>query len=181
MTPSVVPSDSVAYSAALPAVLKEECRLTHYRAPDDRFLPDLIYFVTMSLLNRQPIFQCPEAAKVVYKSLQFFHERKQVQFFAYVIMPDHFHAMLHPIAPLLLPDWARLFKKFTTNYISNGEPICMKSYWSKTIVTQKFLYQKLHYIHNNPVRAGLVENPEDYRWSSATEYLTGQYVLVTPL
>jgi putative transposase len=38
------------------------------------------------------------------------------------------------------------------------------------LFTSKFIQQKLDYIHNNPVRAGIVENPEDYLYSSARNY-----------
>jgi len=34
----------------------------------------------------------------------------------------------------------------------------------------EFIRQKLNYIHNNPVRAGIVEQPEDYIFSSARNY-----------
>ncbi len=38
------------------------------------------------------------------------------------------------------------------------------------LFTTDFTNQKLDYIHNNPVRAGIVENPEDYLYSSARNY-----------
>jgi putative transposase len=38
------------------------------------------------------------------------------------------------------------------------------------IYSQKFIEQKINYIHNNPVRAGIVEKPEDYLYSSARNY-----------
>ncbi len=36
--------------------------------------------------------------------------------------------------------------------------------------SNKFIEQKLEYIHNNPVRAGIVEKPEEYRYSGAKDY-----------
>ena len=38
------------------------------------------------------------------------------------------------------------------------------------IYSQKFIAQKIDYIHQNPVRAGIVHNPEDYIYSSVTNY-----------
>lgn len=38
------------------------------------------------------------------------------------------------------------------------------------LITNKFIDQKLDYIHNNPVEAGLVEKPEHYLYSSARDY-----------
>ncbi len=41
---------------------------------------------------------------------------------------------------------------------------------AELIYSNKFIEQKLNYIHQNPVRAGIVENPEDYLYSSARAY-----------
>jgi hypothetical protein len=41
---------------------------------------------------------------------------------------------------------------------------------SEHIFSNKFMEQKLEYIHNNPVRAGIVDKPEYYRYSSARDY-----------
>ena len=40
--------------------------------------------------------------------------------------------------------------------------------------SDKVMWQKLDYIHNNPVKAGLCKNPEDYKYSSASFYLNGE-------
>jgi hypothetical protein len=45
------------------------------------------------------------------------------------------------------------------------------------IFSQKFIEQKIDYIHNNPVKAGLVRNPEDYIYSSASNYSDMEYIL----
>lgn len=43
-------------------------------------------------------------------------------------------------------------------------------YHAESLITAKFIKQKLHYIHDNPVKARIVENPEDYLFSSARNY-----------
>ncbi len=45
------------------------------------------------------------------------------------------------------------------------------------LISNKFKDQKLDYIHNNPVEAGLVDIPEDYRYSSARDYAGGKGIL----
>ena len=47
------------------------------------------------------------------------------------------------------------------------------SYWDKNIYSERFLRQKLSYVHRNPLRAGLVEQPEDYPYSSYRDYALG--------
>lgn len=42
------------------------------------------------------------------------------------------------------------------------------------LVGNTFIEHKLHYIHNNPVKAGYVANPEDYMYSSAIDYAGGK-------
>jgi REP element-mobilizing transposase RayT len=62
--------------------------------------------------------------------------------FAYVIMPDHLH---------IITDGSR--KASDTLRFLNG-------------ISSRRVMQRVNYIHQNPVRAGLVERAEDYRWSS---------------
>jgi hypothetical protein len=56
------------------------------------------------------------------------------------------------------------FKNKQTNQIWTHEN------HAEHIFSQKFIEQKVHYIHNNPVRSGIVVNPEDYLYSSARNY-----------
>ena len=48
---------------------------------------------------------------------------------------------------------------------------------AELIYSYKFIIQKISYIHDNPVRAGIVENPEDYLYSSATDFGGKQCIL----
>ncbi len=81
--------------------------------------------------------------------------------------------------------FVRDFKKFTSKEIQTNiiasEPNVLKlfavgnrkyEFWSKTnmpkiIETEKYLFQKINYIHANPVRRQYVKRPEDWIWSSA--------------
>ncbi|MFT6802516.1 MAG: putative transposase, partial [Salibacteraceae bacterium] len=49
------------------------------------------------------------------------------------------------------------------------------------IYSNKFIEQKLNYIHQNPVRAGLVLNEEDYVYSSAINYMGGDGIIQVDL
>ncbi len=52
------------------------------------------------------------------------------------------------------------------------------SYWDTNIYTDRFLRQKLNYIHRNPIRANLVEQPEDYVYSSYRNYVLDEEWLI---
>ena len=45
------------------------------------------------------------------------------------------------------------------------------------LITNKFIDQKLNYIHENPVRAGIVYKAEDYMYSSASNYILGEGII----
>jgi REP element-mobilizing transposase RayT len=49
----------------------------------------------------------------------------------------------------------------------------MREYWDRYIRDEKHLTATLHYIHQNPVSAGLVDQAEDWPWSSASEFRDG--------
>jgi hypothetical protein len=52
------------------------------------------------------------------------------------------------------------------------------SYWDTNVFTERFLRQKLNYIHRNPVRANLVEKAEDYPYSSYRNYVRNDETLI---
>ena len=53
-----------------------------------------------------------------------------------------------------------------------------KRYYDHNVRTHKSFVEKLRYIHRNPVKRGLAERPEDWKWSSFRHYITGEAGLV---
>lgn len=116
--------------------------------------------------------------------------------YAYVIMTNHLHLILHSLTATL-SDTIRDFKKFTARKIietietepeSRREWLLHRFSWNAShnkrnsnyqiwmqeshaikIISKEFFSQKINYIHNNPVRASIVAFPEDYVYSSAYE------------
>ncbi len=60
------------------------------------------------------------------------------------------------------------------NSKESGVPFWQYSFRSVVIESEEMFWQKMHYIHMNPVKAGYVEHAEDYRWSSARLVLEGK-------
>ncbi|RME54364.1 MAG: hypothetical protein D6790_16820 [Caldilineae bacterium] len=52
------------------------------------------------------------------------------------------------------------------------------SYWDKNIYSERFLRQKLNYVHRNPVRGNLVGSPDGYPHSSYRNYVLGDESLI---
>jgi putative transposase len=117
-------------------------------------------------------------------------------------MPDHLHLIIWPYGKATVSDVMRDFKKFTSTRIvrqaevedvgewvtafqqagretgRSANKVWQDSYWDVNIYTERFLRQKLNYIHRNPVRAALVEEPEDYVYSSYRNYVFDEEWLI---
>lgn len=161
-----------------------------------------IYYITTVVYNRLPIFTRPSFVIPLYDSLSFYRHKQQFKLLGYVFMPDHIHLIIWPFGAATVSDIMRDYKKFTSTRIvsqANVEGIeewirafrqsgreterstnkvWQDSYWDVNIYTERFLRQKLNYVHRNPLRAGLVEKPEDYVYSSYRNCVFGEDWLV---
>lgn len=159
-----------------------------------------IYFVTTTIVGWVDIFTRRELSEIIIDSLKFCQKEKGLIIYAWCLMPSHLHMMVSAVGGKNLSDIMRDFKKFTSKkIISTLGQINESRDWltdkfsfaarthSKTeefkvwqdgfhpisIETNLFKEQKLNYIHQNPVKAGLVNEPEHYNYSSAINYCGG--------
>jgi putative transposase len=90
-----------------------------------------------------------------------------------VVMPTHVHLLLTPADAHLVAIKQR-FKRFTGEQIAKvrGQEggVWQARYFDFILRRVQDFWEKLEYIHNNPVAAGLVGRPEDWSWSSAAHY-----------
>jgi REP element-mobilizing transposase RayT len=160
-----------------------------------------VYFVTCTVVEWAPIFTHNAYRQIVLDSLAYLREHKQTQLNAFVVMPTHLHAVLWPEDGVVLSDVLRDFKRFTSRAISTeatrlghqhfiaifaharqqnrAQDVSQYQVWQEgshpeAIFALPFARQKIEYIHRNPVRAGLVNGPEDWPYSSARVYLKGE-------
>ena len=112
------------------------------------------------------------------KYLQFIKEAKkqyQINIIAYVIMSNHTHLLLHT-------DYTRVLSEFMNkinedygryyNYMENRVGHVFRDrFLSEPITYEKYLLNCIAYIHNNPVKANIVEKNEEYKFSSYLDYI----------
>jgi putative transposase len=85
----------------------------------------------------------------------------------YVLMPDHVHFFAQP-APNsdLMRDWVKTWKSVSARQIMKalgvGAPVWQDDYFDRYLRSTESYTQKWEYVRNNPVRAGLVQRPEDW-------------------
>jgi putative transposase len=116
----------------------------------------------------------PEVAALVENG--FFHfDGTHYRLLAWVVMPNHVHVLIETMAGLPLPEVIRRWKTFTAReanrLLRRSGPFWQPDYWDRYIRDQSHLENVMAYIHNNPVKAGLVQESTAYRWSSANQQL----------
>ena len=157
-----------------------------------------IYFVTFTLTDWLPVFISPEPTKIIIESLNFCIEKNFLRVHSYVIMPNHIHLIVSDqnYDNECLQKALTEFRKYTGNrlakYIDNAlseslslvirntavndriRQVWQPGWRAEALATDKFLMQKINYIHENPVRKGLVRSAADWRHSSAAYWINGE-------
>ena len=128
--------------------------------------------------------------QIIMNSLEFLVAEERIWLYGYVIMPNHIHLLWNKQTDWLDKNVQQHFSKYTAQHFkwdmqNHGETLSIyKStqsdrdyqFWERrpyksTMYNRQVFEQKLDYIHNNPVRKGLCDLPEDYQYSSAGFYI----------
>ena len=124
---------------------------------------DVVMFVTTNIKCRHRLFEDAHYAREAIDALYRVQNLYSFFLFGFVIMPDHVHILLRVMAPSGISDVVRAYKRAVSHAIGIG-PIWQPRFYMKI---PDNVWATLNYIHQNPIRAGLCEKPEDYSWSSA--------------
>lgn len=162
------------------------------------------HFITATVVDWIDVFTRKVYKDYIIEALDYSIKNKGMVVFGYVIMSNHIHLVVQA-QHNNLSDLIRDFKKFTAKTILNEIHTSPESrrewmlerfkkaieshsrnknfqFWqygnhAEEVITLKFLWSKLDYIHLNPVRAGLVERATDYIYSSASNYSGNKGIL----
>lgn len=165
----------------------------------NKVYPELTYFLTMTVVDWVDVFTRPVYRNIIVESLNYCVKEKNLEIFGWVLMSNHLHMIARTNNEASLSDVLRDFKKFTSKKIvaaieeeNESRKVWMLdrfwfagkynpkikdfTFWQpgnepKEIFTPEFFDQKLNYIHDNPVRAGWVEEQHHYLYSSARDYV----------
>ena len=158
-------------------------------------VPGTSYFCTLTVVGWADVFTRRRCAEVILESLAYCQANKGLELFAYCLMPSHLH-FIGRVQEGRLADVLRDLKSYTAKRLLDlviNEPGESRRewmsqlfraaaegteqnqhymFWQKTnrpieIVGPGMFDQKVEYIHNNPVKEGLVTLPEHYAYSSA--------------
>jgi REP element-mobilizing transposase RayT len=164
------------------------------------YLDNHSYFFTSKIADGIAVLESRWAKETLLHLMDFYRERYKTRIQAYVIMPNHLHLIINSregnniksfIQNLLRKSSIRIVANLEENLKRNADPLRCKrilqsfrdqarepskhAVWREKsrgvpIHTDKIMKIKLDYIHKNPLRAGLVKEPQDYLYSSFRNY-----------
>jgi REP element-mobilizing transposase RayT len=112
----------------------------------------------------------PHVARLVEGALLYF-DGQRYRLIAWVIMPNHVHTLIETIEgyPLrsITHSWKSYTAKQANQILGRTGRFWFPEYFDRYIRNERHLEAAIHYIHENPVKAGLVEKPEDWPFGSA--------------
>jgi putative transposase len=166
---------------------------------------DKAYFVTLTVVDWIDVFTRKNHKLLMIDSLAYCQKNKGLVIFGYCLMPSHLHMIVKAEGNNTLSEILRDLKKFTSKALvkqieeetesrrewmlgrfskagAHLKRIKNYKFWqdgnqAKEINSNQFLYEKLDYIHNNPVEEMIVARAEDYMFSSARNYASMDSVL----
>ncbi len=155
----------------------------------ERYYP---YFITTSVVDGISLFAESELSEIVLNSLEYLQNELDITLYAYVLMHNHVHMVIEGMD---LSGKLRKFKSYTARKIidlikernrtlilrklsmnkhdhhkDSEYQVWQEGFHPKQINSLEMMTQKIEYIHYNPVKAGFIDRPEDWRNSSARNY-----------
>jgi putative transposase len=141
------------------------------------YIPGLTLHVVQRGNNKSEVFRDPSDYKFFLRLLRHESVRQEVAIHAYALMTNHFHLMATPADDTGL---SKMMQSVGRSYVPvfNLKHQRTGTLWegrfrSFVIETESYWLKCMRYIELNPVRAGMVSKPHQYRWSSAPAHLEG--------
>lgn len=157
------------------------------------------YFVTFTIVQWIDLFTRNEYRNIIIESLKFCQEKKGLVIYSFCIMTNHIHMIISSNGNSRIEDIIRDFRGFTSRELrkmiesnplesrkrwmlklfhhernkrssNKGFQLWKRNYHPIEITSHKFFEEKVKYIHQNPVKAGFVFEPQEYIYSSAVNY-----------
>ena len=157
------------------------------------------YFVSFAVVEWLDVFTRNEYKNILIDSLSFCQKEKGMEIFAWCIMTNHVHLIFRSVGDQKPEQILGDFKRFTSKAIvkaiiynpresrkevlleqflnagKKSSNVSKYQFWRHDnrpieVWSNKVIFEKINYIHNNPVEEGLVFRPEDYVYSSAVDY-----------
>ncbi len=158
---------------------------TRYNGTND------LHFINCSCYHRQAWLATPKRRDLFLTVLEQVRVRYRFVVVGYVVMPDHIHLLISEpeqdnpsrVMQAIKQGFARRVLKSLRRrrvgaqgelFSVAAEHVWQKRFYDFNVFTARKRIEKLRYMHQNPVRRGLVDEPEQWRWSSYRSYAFGE-------
>ncbi len=165
-------------------VIFKKCK--RYNVPGDA------HELTFSCYKNLPLLTEKYSCNILSQAIESAKEKHKFHLLAYVFMQDHVHLLLVPqkddysISKILQSIKQASSKKILSYYrefcpeklllLQTGNPRRPHKFWQeggghdRNIISREYIYNSVQYIHDNPVKRGLVSAPEEWEWSSYKDW-----------
>jgi len=155
-----------------------------------------LHFITFCCYQRRRLLDSVRSRNLVIRILGEVRAKYAFALVGYVIMPEHVHLLISESASVPPAKIVQVFKQRVSRRLRGKkrakknqltlrfpEPLAdLRRFWQRryydfNIYSRKKLWEKLQYMHANPVEERLVQHPRDWPWSSWSNYATGEGIL----
>jgi len=134
------------------------------------------HHITQRGNNRATVFFDDDDRRTYLKLLSGYAEKHHIQIWAYCLMDNHIHLLAVPETEISLARGIGLTNMVYTQYLNRklnkSGRIWQNRFFSCVVESNQYLWAVARYIERNPLKAGLTESVETYRWSSAKAHVT---------
>ena len=140
-------------------------------------LAGALHFVTGNVDKRLPIFRNESACRAFLEECQNLKIKRECKLIAFVIMPDHIHLIVNP-RDGNIQEWLGALKSLSAKHLvkiapdklfaktENENQVWQDSFKALPLWSNWMIWQKINYIHNNPLKVKLSDSAKDYQWTS---------------
>src|SRR5262245_46444095 len=147
-----------------------------------------LHFITTSCYRREPLLGSARARDVFLEIFEQVRKSYGFEVIGYVVMPEHVHILISEPKRKTIPIVMQVLKQRVNRRFfrrSRSSSQCElweapgRHFWQPrshdfNVYSDRKVAEKLHYMHQNPVRRGLVPSPELWRWSSYRAFAFGE-------
>jgi putative transposase len=135
------------------------------------------HHITQRGNNRTDVFFDDRDRKFYLNTLKIYSHEWELDIWAYCLMTNHVHILAVPSTDESLSRSIGRANLVYTQYINRkynrSGRLWQNRFFSTIVESEPYLWAVARYIECNPVRAGIVKNPEQYHWSSCNVHVTG--------
>ncbi|UCD54771.1 MAG: transposase [Candidatus Omnitrophota bacterium] len=142
----------------------------------------MAYFVTSVTYKRKAVFAEEKAVNLFLLTIEYLKLSLDYRIFAFCILSEHIHFIIQPfgkynLSYIMLMIKGNFSRRFNKMYDSTGH-IWQKRFYDEGIRNEGMLISKIEYIHNNPLKHGIVADIDKFVYSSYQHYFNGKTCLL---